>query len=122
MSDRGNALADTYNAVLNRARDLRSRKKYFLAYRVFRDAQASAMTILFLRRMDMLEDLDFADVRKIHSIAGVAATESREVRQELKDSGFDMSGKKKVSFNPEEDDDLYAILSEVSGGPLEDVT
>jgi len=121
MSERGDVLVNTIKAVLNRARDLRSRKKYFHAYRVYRDALTSTMTILFLRKMDMLEELDLRDARQLISLAGVIGPESLEVQKELKDSGFELSGRK-VAFHPEENDDLYGIFCQVAGGPIEDIT
>jgi hypothetical protein len=118
MSERGNVLVNTIEAVLNRARDLRSHKKYFHAYRAYRDALASTMTILFLRKMDMLDELDLGDARRLLSLAGVIGPESLEVLKELKNSGLSLSGKK-AAFHPEQDDDLYTILCQVAGGPIE---
>lgn len=124
MSERGDVLVNTIKAVLNRARDLRTHKKYFHAYRVYRvyrDALMSTMTILFLRKMDMLEELDFRDARQLISLAGVIGPESLEVQKELKDSGFELSGKKS-GFHLEENDDAYEIFCQVAGGPIEDIT
>lgn len=121
MSERGDILANSIDTVLRRARDLGHRGRWFHAHRVYRDAMASVVTILFLRRIDMLDDLDFSDVWKLHSLAGVLAEESRAAYERLaEEPGFGLSGNRRER-GLEDHDDLYHIYSMIAGEPLENV-